>query len=274
MMRSATLMPTGGARALREVSHLDSRAWCAPTWVNGRRRVEAPGSQNTDMNLKTSMAEADEGGLSTAQMQRLISVSVLSVALLARAEEAMPPSTTPPIIAAEEDRSVIYTDEYQILYGEARKELTPVQLFEVLGRTDLVEQAKVNSTRRTALIISAVSVAAVGVGLGIGLLATAPNLQTGRCNMEAAYFNDVCVPLNSAHQVGGATSIAGGLIIGAILGSVAWWTRPEVFTRYELGKFIDQHNASLVNKKPTSFHFELSPSLSPAFAGLVATGTF
>lgn len=191
-------------------------------------------------------------------------------------EAAVPTPASPPIIAAEEDRSVIYTDDYKILYGEARKELTAVQLFEVLGRTDLVEQANTNAKRRTVLMISGISVAAVGLVAGIVLLATSPNLMTGRCNMEAAYLNDVCLPLNSLHQVGGAASIAGGIIIGAILGSVAWWSRPEVFTRYEMGKFIDQHNAELVNanKKPTSFHFELSPSVSPSFAGLVATGSF
>lgn len=212
-------------------------------------------------------------------MRRLVIVSVLSVSLLAQAQEAtvaVPTPATPPIIAAEEDRSVVYTDDYKILYGETRKELTAVQLFEALGRTDLVDQANTNSKRRTVLMISAISVAAIGLGAGIALLATAPNLMTGRCNMEAAYLNDVCLPLNSLHQVGGAASIAGGLIIGAILGSVAWWSRPEVFTRYEMGKFIDQHNAELVNanKKPTSFHFDLSPSVSPTFAGLVATGTF
>jgi hypothetical protein len=210
-------------------------------------------------------------------MRRLVIVSVVTMGLLANAEEVeVPVPATPPIIAAEEDRSVIFTDDYKILYGETHRELTAVQLFEVLGRSDLVAQANTNSKRRTALVISGVSVAVVGLGAGIALLATAPNLQTGRCNMEADYYNNVCLPRNSAHQIGGAASIAGGIIIGAILGSVAWWSRPEVFTRYELGKFIDQHNAELVNasKKPSSFHFELSPSVSPSFAGLVATGTF
>jgi hypothetical protein len=214
-------------------------------------------------------------------MRRLVGIGVMCFSLLAQAQTMTPtaptpPPISPPVVAAEEDRSVTFTEDEKILYGAERKELTPLELFGVLGRTDLLERSKENTERRKWLLISAIAVAAVGVGVGIAVLATGPNLENGRCNSDVTYYNSVCVPANTAHQAGGIAAIGGGLVIGGILASIAWWSRPEVFTRYELQKFIDQHNASLATggKTPSSFKLEVTPAVSAAFAGLVARGTF
>jgi hypothetical protein len=208
-------------------------------------------------------------------------IGVMCVSLLARAQALVPSGPlptpiSPPVVAAEEDRSVTYTEDDKILYGAERKELTPVELFGVLGRTDLLQKSKDNGERRKWLLVSAIAVAVVGVGVGIAVLATGPHLESGRCNTDVIYFNDVCTPANTAHQAGGIAAISGGLVIGGILASIAWWSRPEVFTRYELQKFIDAHNASLANggKSPSSFRLEVTPAVSAAFSGLVASGTF
>ncbi len=202
----------------------------------------------------------------------LFGVLCLCVSLPSWAQVSSPPTpSAPPVVRAEEDTTVEWTDDDRLLFGADRREVTPLGLFEALGRTDLLERGQANARRRFILGISAAVVGVVGLGVGIALLATTPDTTSGRCNTDAIYFNEVCTPTKATHEIGGVAFIAGGLVIAGVLGSIAWWSRPEVFTKWELKQFIKEHNAKVGGPPVT---LQLLPAVGPGFEGLVARGTF
>jgi hypothetical protein len=210
-------------------------------------------------------------------LRHTLAAALTLSAFAAHAQDAapapVPTPAAPPIIAAEEDRSVVVTDDDELLYGAARQKVTNVELFKLLGRDDLLVQSAQNEQRRTVLAITGGGVAVAGLAIGIALLATAPDLTMGACGVDIRLYNEQCRAEAAGHQVGGIVGIAGGLLVGGLLASIAYWSRPEVFTRAELRKFVNEHNATIGAPKST-LRLELRPAVSPAFSGLVASGTF
>jgi hypothetical protein len=204
--------------------------------------------------------------------QTLCAVLCVGVGFSSWAQEASPTPTpsAPPVVKAEEDTSAVLTDDNRLLFGAERRELTQLEFFWAIGRSDLVARGQANASRRFVLGVVAGLVAGLGVGVGVTLLATAPDVTVGRCNTDNVYYNEVCVPAKSQHEVGGIASIASGLVVAGVLWSVAYWSRPEVFSPWELKQFIKEHNA----KVAPSVTLQLSPAVGPGFEGLVARGTF
>jgi hypothetical protein len=214
-------------------------------------------------------------------LRHALAVALTFSAFAARAQDAAPAPTptvvptpaAPPIVAVEEDRSVVLTDDDELLYGAARQKVSNVELFKLLGRDDLLAQSAQNEQRRTVLAITGGGVAVAGIAVGIALLATAPDLTQGPCGVDIKLYNEQCRAEAAAHQIGGIVGIAGGVLVGGLLGSIASWSRPEVFTKSELRKFVNEHNTAIGAPKST-LRLQLRPALSPGFSGLVASGTF
>lgn len=203
-------------------------------------------------------------------MPRALSLLLVLLATLARAQAPEPAPPLPPLpAAAPEDRRVELTDDDLLLYGNPPRQVTPVELFQALGRQDLVDRARANAARRLGLFIAAGVLAAGAVAVAAALWATAPEMGgTSRCNSgDLAYYNTVCQPQWVLHTQGGTFALVGGLAAAGVLATFALFTRPDVFTPFELQQFIREHNASLA-------WLRLTPWLSPAGAGLAARAAF
>lgn len=179
--------------------------------------------------------------------------------------------SAPPVVGAQDDSSIAMTDEGKILFGAQKREVDVPELFHALGRADLVAQSEANAKRRFAFTIAAISVAVVAVGVGVGLLATTPNPLTPECTVSSMVYNEICLPAKVAHEAGGGATIGGGLLLAGVLASIAYWARPEVFSKWDLRKFINEHNASVGAPAIT---LQLVPTVGAGVEGLVAQGTF
>ena len=201
-------------------------------------------------------------------MRRLTGLCVVILALGARAADEPMPSTQ------TEARTLVYTDEHQILLGTPARELTPREFFQLLGRTDLLERSEAALQRRRALFISAAGVLVVGVAVGAYFLATTPDLSTGPCNISktdtADYYNNVCVPDHRMHQVAGSGFIVGGVVAAGVLAGIGLAMNPDVLNHWEMGKLIDEQSGP----KGTPTSLRLAPLVGPNLVGAVATGRF
>jgi hypothetical protein len=184
---------------------------------------------------------------------------------------ATPQVSAPPVVGAQEDSTIGMTDDGRILFGASKREVDAPELFRALGRADLVAQSEANVKRRFGFTIAAITVGVVAVGVGVALFATTPDPVTPACLVNAQTYNEVCLPAKVAHQVGGGTAIGGGLLVAGILASIAYWARPEVFSKWDLKKFINEHNASIGAPAIT---LQLLPTVGAGVEGLVAQGTF
>ena len=199
---------------------------------------------------------------------------MIAATSLARAQVADP--SAPPVPVVREPRgvpdgTVEFTDEGQILYGKERRELTPVEFFQLTGRNDLVERAHANASLRRALLIGAGALALVTMTVGAVLLATAPAGGNTACNSgDNVLYNYYCQPQSYLHNWVGGVLLVAGLGISGAIATVGLTLRPEVLNSLRLQELIDQYNASLA--RPASVR--LMPWLSPAGGGLVAGASF
>ncbi len=206
----------------------------------------------------------------------LSSLSLAQTAAPAPASPAVPASaapsvSAPPVVNVQEDTTIDLTDDGRILFGAQKRQVDAPELFRALGRADLVAQSEANVKRRFGFTIAAISVAVVAVGVGIALFATTPDVKSPACTSNLTTYNEVCVPDAVAHQAAGGAVLGGGLLVAGILASIAYWARPEVFSKWDLKKFINEHNASI---GAPAVSLQVVPAVGAGVQGLVALGTF
>jgi hypothetical protein len=152
------------------------------------------------------------------------------------------------------------------------REVGPAEFFTLTGRQDLAERSRSNVRRR---IILAVAGSAVLIGTfvpGIYLLATVPDSESARCQMDQAYFNEVCSRQKAEHTIAGTALLAAGGLLGFGLLTIAYWTLPEVFKPFELREYIDGYNRKHATKAGVSVR--LSPVATLTGGGLALEGRF
>lgn len=199
---------------------------------------------------------------------RPLLTALLLAASLAHAQAAEAPAAPTPT----EEPQVEFTDDNRIVYGPERRELTPVQLFEVMGRRDLVARAQLNATRRIVLAVSAGALAAAGVTVAIVMmLTTPPTVGATPCNAgNNDLYNTYCQPQYVLHYTVSTVSLVAGLAGAGILATYAVLANPDVYSAYQLERLIHTYNASRAG--PASLR--VLPWALPGGAGLVASARF
>lgn len=190
--------------------------------------------------------------------------------------------TPPPVMAAEPampsaflDQALKVDGKNRITEGRAGKELTHRELFERMGRADLITKSEANASRRLWLTVAATSVAVVGITVGTILIATAPNLATPACENDVRIYNEVCVPEAARHTISGTASIVGGVALGLVLAGLAYGSDPVVLNRDETTSLVSAYNSRLAKElrnKPSGFR--LMPIITPEGGTLTASLKF
>lgn len=210
----------------------------------------------------------------------------MRLALLVFAVSALPALaeelSAPPVMPADEpapsgflDKALKVDAKNQVTEGRAATPVTHRQLFERLGRTDLVQQSEAAATRRTGFFIGAAVVAVAGITTGAVLLGTMVNIATPACESDVKVYNEVCVPAAQRNLIGGVTSIAAGVALGALFTGLAFANDPRVLDRDGTTALVSTYNARLIKElraKPSSFR--LVPSISADGASLTASLRF
>ena len=194
--------------------------------------------------------------------------------------------TPPPVMAAEDaevaqvptgflDQALKVDVKNRITEGKAGTLVTHRQLYERTGRIDLVTQSDNRAARRLWLAISAGVVAGAAGIVGGVLIATAPRLNTVECESDVRVYNDVCVPRAAQHNVAGTAVIATGVVTGLLLGTLAFWSDPDVLTRDQTLALVSGYNSQLAKRlraKPQGL--KLLPMVTPDGAMLSAALRF
>lgn len=216
-----------------------------------------------------------------AVMKTLLVLVVLS-ASLALAEEP----STPPVMSSETaevsqvptgflDQALKVNVKNEITEGRSATRITHRQLFERMGRTDLLTQSLALEQRRTLLAITGGIIAGVAIGAGVAVIATGPRLASPECEADVRIYNEICVPRANAHNYAGTAIIAGGVVTGLLLGTIAYWSDPNVLTRDETASLIGTYNSQLAKrlKQPPS-GLKIIPVVTPDGAALSASLKF
>lgn len=163
----------------------------------------------------------------------------------------------------------------EITEGRSATPVTHRQLFERLGRTDLVAESTAREQRRLWLLVSAGAVAVAGVVSGSIFIATGPNLASPACESDVRIYNEVCVPRAAQHNIAGTALIATGVATGLLLATLAYWSDPRVLTRDETSALISSYNSGLAKKlKTTPSGWKITPVITPDGAAVAASVKF
>ncbi|MFO0600219.1 MAG: hypothetical protein U0228_33225 [Myxococcaceae bacterium] len=157
-----------------------------------------------------------------------------------------------------------------ITEGRTNKPLTHREVFQRMGRADLLKESDDRVSRRTAFLIIGAGAAVVGAAVGIVLIATGPKLASVECESNITVYNEVCVPAANRHNISGAASIATGVVTGLLFATLAYWQNPDVLDRDATSALLGTYNAQLVKRlreKPSGF--KVLPVLTPD-GGLLA----
>lgn len=199
----------------------------------------------------------------------------------ALAQEPSPPPVMPTEVAEPAlpatflDQALRVDVKNQITRGRAQTPVSHRELFEQLGRADLLERSQALATRRTWLIVGAVALSTAAIITGSILIATAPNLATPACENSVQVYNEICVPRAKEHNISGTAIIAGGVVGSVLLAGFAYASNPDVLTRDETAALIGTFNSRLARqlRRPPA-GLRLIPLVTPDGAWLTASLRF
>lgn len=213
---------------------------------------------------------------------RLTTALLVLASMTALAQETTPP----PVMPAEEaevsqvpqgflDQALKVDVKNRVTEGKAGAPVTHRQLYERMGRIDLVTESDNRASRRLWLAVSAGVVAGIGGIVGGILIGTAPRLNSVECESDVRVYNDICVPRAAQHNIAGTSVIAAGVVTGLLLGTLAWWSDPDVLTRDQTTALVSSYNSQLAKRlraKPQGI--KVLPIVTPDGAMLSASLRF
>lgn len=199
----------------------------------------------------------------------------------ALAQEPSPPPVMPTEAAEPAlpdtflDQALRVDVKNQITRGRAQTPVSHRELFEQLGRADLLERSQALATRRTWLIVGAVALSTAAIVTGSILIATAPNLATPACENSVQVYNEICVPRAKEHNISGTAIIAAGVVGSVLMAGFAYASNPDVLTRDETAALIGSFNSRLARqlRRPPA-GLRLMPLVTPDGAWLTASLRF
>lgn len=223
-------------------------------------------------------------GKRTTMPGRMPHLLLLCAFLMGSAALAADPSP-PPVLPTEEaepslppeflDQALKVDGKNQVTRGRAQAPLTHRQMFELMGRTDLLAQSDALVERRKWLIVGAVALGAAGIATGIALIATAPNLASPACESSVRIYNEVCVPNARTHNISGTAVLVGGVVGAILMAGFAYGSDPAVLDRDQTAALIGSFNSQLARalRRPPA-GLRLIPVVGPDGATLTASLRF
>lgn len=216
-----------------------------------------------------------------AVMRTFLVATVLSASVALAAEPSAPPvmSTEQAEVAQVPtgflDQALKVDVKNQITEGRSATPVTHRQLFERMGRADLITESFARAQRRTVLAVTGAVVAGLAIAAGTVVIATGPRLASIECESSVQIYNEVCVPRANAHNYSGTAIIAAGVVTGLLLGTLAYWSDPDVLTRDETAALISTYNSQLAKrlKQPPS-GWKIVPVVTPDGAAVAASVKF
>ncbi|MDP1826045.1 MAG: hypothetical protein Q8L48_22460 [Archangium sp.] len=199
----------------------------------------------------------------------------------ARAGEPSPPPVMPTEVAEPAlppeflDQALKVDVDNRITRGRAQAPLTHRELFQKLGRADLLAKSDGMLTRRRWLIVGAVGLSTAAIVAGSILIATAPNLATPACENSVQVYNEICVPRANQHNISGTAIIVGGVVGALLMAGFAYGSDPAVLTRDETVSLVGTYNSQLARqlRRPPA-GLRLLPMVTPDGASLTASLRF
>lgn len=204
--------------------------------------------------------------------------------LLSSAALAEEPSA-PPVMPAEVaepalppqflDQALKVDVDNHITQGRAQAPLSHRELFERMGRSDLLAKSDSMITRRRWLIVGAIGLSAASIVAGSILIATAPNLATPACESSVQVYNEICVPRANQHNISGTAIIVTGVVGALLMAGFAYGSDPAVLSRDETVSLVGTYNARLARqlRRPPA-GLRLLPMVTPDGASLTASLRF
>jgi hypothetical protein len=183
------------------------------------------------------------------------------------AEPALPPQFLDQALKVDVDN--------HITQGRAMTPLSHRELFELMGRADLLAKSDSMITRRRWLIIGAIGLSAASIVAGSVLIATAPNLATPACESSVQVYNEICVPRANQHNISGTAIIVTGVVGALLMAGFAYGSDPAVLTRDETVSLVGTYNSRLARqlRRPPA-GLRLIPMVTPEGASLTASLRF
>jgi hypothetical protein len=174
------------------------------------------------------------------------------------------------------ERFLSYDDEGGgVVQGRARQPLARDEFYAQLKRPDLVEKSRAAAQRRVILAVAAGAAVLAGATTVVLSRVGAPDLNSGFCVDNTRNYNTICVPDQQRRDTLLAVGAVGGLSLGAILGTLAYWSSPNVLSKDETSALISEHNASLLKRlRSEEAAVRFTPYGSTQGAGVVTTVTF
>ena len=199
----------------------------------------------------------------------------------ALAQEPTPPPVMPTEVAEPALPSVFFDQvlkvdvNNRITQGREKKPVTHRELFELMGRSDLLARSELMAARRKWLIIGSVALASAAIIAGSILIATAPNLATPACESSVQTYNEVCVPRAAQHNISGTAIIATGVVGALVMAGFAYGSDPSVLNRDETAALVSTYNSKLARelRRPPA-GLRLLPLITPDGAMLTASLRF
>jgi hypothetical protein len=205
---------------------------------------------------------------------------LLSSAAFAQAEPTPPPvmpaeAADPVLPAVFLDQALKVDVDNHITEGRAKKPLSHRELFERLGRVDLLARSDAMISRRKWLIVGSIALTSAAIVVGAILIATAPNLATPACESNVQVYNEICVPAANQHNISGTAVIVTGVVGGLLMAGFAYGSDPSVLDRDETTSLVSGYNSRLARqlRRPPA-GFRLFPMVTPFGASLTASLRF
>ena len=136
----------------------------------------------------------------------------------------------------------------QVLMGRQRRPLSRTEFFNLLGRPELVAQSESLSQQRVILGVTAGAVAAAGIITAAVAWGGLPDLNSSFCIASTENYNNVCTSQYMQRQSLGAAGLVGGLTLGALFATFAYWADPNVLSADQTVALASQHNAALMQR--------------------------
>jgi hypothetical protein len=192
-------------------------------------------------------------------------------------EEDLPP----PGLAREvyfRDMLRIRPHKTDVFTQHGARQLSAVEFYRLVGRGDLASASEVRKSERAVLYSFSFLTFAAGVASGIFVTSNAQSLNDPACFTQGAISYNKCVDRAQKTSLYGAGLIAGGVLVGGLLLTIAALTPDMVTTPEETARLVDNYNRGLSRRLsasvPSEPRVQVAPIFGPGGGGLAARFTF
>lgn len=214
-------------------------------------------------------------------MRRTLFLSGLLLSSAALAGEPSPPPVMPTEVAEPAlppqflDQALKVDVDNHITQGRAKTPLSHRELFQTMGRADLLAKSDSMITRRRWLIVGAIGLSTAAIVTGSILIATAPRLASPACESSVQVYNEICVPRANQHNISGTAIIVTGVVGALLMAGFAYGSDPAVLSRDETVSLVGAYNSQLARqlRRPPA-GLRLLPMVTPDGASLTASLRF